>query len=132
MTVGLLLITHNGIGGKLLQAATDILGLCPLETEVLSVPNNGDPDQLRQEAKRLLDQLQNEDGVLILTDLYGSTPGNIALYLCDCDDVRVVSGINLPMMIKIFNYTNLGLDEVTKMAIDGARNSILECSSKVL
>ena len=121
MSVGLLLITHDDIGDALLASATGILGLCPLRTQTLPVGPNDQPDQISDRAKRILDQLQLGKGVLILTDLLGSTPSNVAGSLQQADKVHVVTGLNLPMLIKVLSHPSPTLQRLTETAIEGGR-----------
>lgn len=126
MSVGLLIITHNDIGKELLNAATEMLGVCPLEAVAYSVSRNSDPDQLEKTARESIARLDTGDGVLILTDAYGSTPSNISTRLLDESHTRMVSGINLPMLIRVLNYPRLGLDALTGKALSGGNDGILE------
>ncbi len=125
MSVGVLIITHRGIGKALLDTAIGLLGRCPLPTEILNVSPNGDAESLHGEAVRLMQQVNRGSGVLVLTDLYGSTPSNLSATLKEFPDIRIISGINLPMLIKIFNYPNLELEMLQQKALSGGRESIL-------
>ena len=130
MTIGILLITHKKIGRALLDTATATLGFCPLATAVMAVPQNRDnvdTARLRRKAQRLARSLNQGAGVLVLTDLYGSTPSNIACGLVHTCNVRVVTGINFPMLLKVFNYPGLNLNELADKAIKGGREGILRC-----
>lgn len=127
MNVGILLITHGEIGTALLQAAVDVLGICPLSTCALAAPAGCDPDKIAAEARSAVEDLNSGDGVLVLTDLYGSTPSNIACQLYKRSNVRVVSGLNLPMLIRILNYPDLDLDELLHKAVTGGRDGVVTC-----
>ncbi|CAK0770012.1 hypothetical protein CCP3SC15_4060003 [Gammaproteobacteria bacterium] len=70
--------------------------------------------------------LDQGDGVLVLTDMYGSTPSNIACRL-DSEKVRIVAGVNLPMLIRVLNYSYLSLEDLTNKAISGGRDGIIHC-----
>ena len=129
MTVNILLITHDDIGQSLLVAAINTLGFCPLSAELLSVSLDCEPQQIIDRARKTIESLNQGEGVLILTDIYGSTPSNIACSLLDEDNVRVVSGINLPMLIRVLNYPNLELDELVLKAVSGGKEGIMNCSS---
>lgn len=128
MTIGLLIITHNQIGADLVDTATSMLGVCPLATEVLSVSQTcADPEVLLRKARQHIDGLDRGNGVLVLTDIYGSTPSNIAHHLIEEGRVKVVSGINMPMLIRVLNYPRLSLTELTDKALSGGKDGILCC-----
>lgn len=127
MSVGLLLITHDRLGEQLLQTATGMLGLCPLQAESIAVRGDGDPDTVIATATEVLDRLDEGEGVLVLTDIYGSTPSNIAMRLLSQRRATVVAGVNLPMLIRVLNYPRLTLDELAQKALSGGRDGVLLC-----
>lgn len=124
--VGLLIITHDNIGAELATTATAMLGMCPLAMKVLSVTRDCDPDDLVATAKHLADGLDQGDGVLVLADMYGSTPSNVASHLLDRAGVRVVTGVNLPMLVRVMNYSWLALPELAQKALTGGREGIVD------
>lgn len=132
MNVGVLLITHEQLGTVLLQTAQTLLGHTPLATEVVEVPCDTDPELKLKEALRLVDKLNRGDGILILTDMFGATPGNIASKLANSVDIQVVSGLNLPMLFRIFNYPNLELDALLEKAISGGQDGVMLCNSPLI
>jgi len=125
MTVGILLITHGRVGQGMLETAGYMLDELPTRARSLNVDSNRDPDELDARARELIATLDDGDGVLVLTDLVGSTPGNVASRLASEADVRVVAGLNLPMLIKVMNYATLALDELAIKAINGGKQGIL-------
>lgn len=122
--VGLLVITHNNVGGALFDAAISVLGECPLPFEILPVAQNCDPEERLEKAKSYLTELNNDDGVLVITDMYGSTPSNIASKLA-ADNVTIITGLNLPMLVRIMNYPNLSLDKLANKAVSGGQTGII-------
>lgn len=126
MTVGVLIITHGNIGESLLDTAIKTLGFCPLQTETLSAPQNADVDEIDALAEIMCMRLDEGKGVLVLTDMYGSTPSNIANRLMS-PEVSVISGINLPMLIRVMNYPKLSLPELINKALTGGHDGILLC-----
>ena len=131
MSVGVLLITHEGVGGALLEAATRMLGTCPLRAEALPVALEADTEAMRDAAARKARALDDGDGVLILTDLYGSTPSNIAASLAgEGGSVRVVAGLNLPMLVRVLNYPADDLPTLADKAVNGGNRGILLCGSR--
>ena len=131
MTVNVLLITHDNVGQALLEAAIKTLSFCPLSAEVLSIHSDSDPELSIQQAAQKTKELEHGQGVLILTDIYGSTPSNIACALSDIENIRIVSGINLPMLIRVLNYPNLELDELVLKAVSGGKEGIMDCISHI-
>lgn len=125
MAVGILLVTHEGIGTALKQVAERLLMPPPLRIECFEVPFDGDPDVLLPRASAALRRADLGDGVLVLTDLYGASPANIASRLSQLGTpVRRVSALNLPMLLRVLNYAELGLDELPAIAIAGGRNGV--------
>jgi PTS system ascorbate-specific IIA component len=130
MSVGLLLITHSPLAGNLLRVATDILGACPPGVEALEVINDTPCEELIAEGLLRAARLDQGDGVLILTDLFGSTPANVAMVLLErCAQARVLAGVNLPMLLRALNYASQDLDVVAEKAMQGGRDGVRLCSA---
>lgn len=129
MSVGVLIITHEGIATAILETAVNILGKCPLRVEVLPAARDCDTDALRNRVKQKVDELNDGDGVLVLLDIYGSTPSNVACSVVDQDQVRVISGLNLPMLVRIFNYPALALPELADKAVSGGKDGVFVCDN---
>jgi PTS system mannose-specific IIA component len=126
MAVGILLITHEGIGTALVAVATRLLRQLPLRTEAFEVGFDADPDALLPQASAALRKVDGGEGVLVLTDLYGATPSNLAAKLARIGTpVRRVSAVSLPMLLRVMNYAELPLDELPAVAAAGARNGVL-------
>jgi mannose PTS system EIIA component len=125
MSVGLLLITHNRIGEEFLRTACSTLGSCPLPARSLAVTDDADPDRLLERFQQLLDELNGTEGVLVLTDAYGSTPSNIATRLNHLPHIAVVSGLNLPMLLRVMNYPQLALEQLQQKAVSGGRDGVV-------
>ena len=99
--IGVLIVTHGEIGTSLLDSASQILGARPQQTATLSVWRQDDPDDLVLRARELMEQIDAGDGVLILTDLFGATPGNVVSKLLQDGRVEGVSGASLPMLLRV-------------------------------
>ena len=126
MSVGILLVTHEGIGNAMLAVAARLLRKLPLECAAFEVPFDGDADALLPQASAALRKVDGGDGVLVLTDLYGATPSNIAARLARLGTpVRRVSALSLPMLLRVMNYAELELDELPAVAAAGARNGAI-------
>ena len=128
MSVGLLIVTHGQLGEHMLDTATQMLGVCPLATAVLPVAFDCDPDAVLAEASHMVEELNGGGGVLILTDIYGSTPSNIVNRLQSRYKVQIVAGINVPMLIRVLNYPRLSLGALADKALSGGRDGVLLCN----
>lgn len=126
MTVGLLLVTHNDLGAALLNTATRMLSGCPMPAGTLGVSETSDLDPLFRQSQRMVESLDCGDGVLVMTDMYGSTPANVAARLHRKDRVAVVTGVNLPMLVRAMNYPNLDLPALTERVLSGGRDGVIE------
>ncbi|MEJ2450515.1 MAG: PTS fructose transporter subunit IIA [Gammaproteobacteria bacterium] len=124
MSVALLLVTHGDIGRSMQDAAVTIIGSSPQRTQFIAVTADGQPEPLINQAIEELAQLDSGDGVLVLTDMYGSTPSNIACAL-QHRNVEVVAGLNLPMLMRIMNYPNLPLHRLTDKAVSGGKEGVM-------
>ena len=125
MTIGVLIVSHELLGQTMLDISVKTLSVCPLATKVLSVQLESDPGELADNAEKLVKELDTGDGVLILTDLCGATPSNIACRLSYHQHVKVVVGLNMPMLMRILNYPNLSLEEMAEKAVDGGRQGVM-------
>lgn len=127
MSVGLLIITHNRIGEQLLETATVMLETSPLECTALDIHSDCDLDYSLQQARLAKNKLDSGDGVLVLADMYGSTPSNIANKLATDNSVIVITGINLPMLVRVLNYPRLNLEQLAEKARSGGSDGIMVC-----
>ncbi len=124
MTVSILLMTHNELGVALINTATKTLGQLPLSIQAIAVDYTCDPDKLLPELQHRAKQLDAGDGVLILTDIFGATPNNLARKLEDNDHIQVIAGLNLPMLIRVMNYPDLTLAQLAQKAMSGGRDGV--------
>lgn len=128
----LMLLTHFDLGAVLLRCAHEILGSLPFPVYLLNVDNQISPEKIRTQALELLETVPQECPVLILTDLYGSTPHNIAQSLDTGHTIKIVSGVNLPMLLRLFNYAHLSFEKNVIRAVEGAEVDILTNKQNIL
>lgn len=122
--IGLLIITHSRLAKELLEAATFIIGSVEA-AECISIETQKDSKKLRNIIQNKLKSLDQGDGVLILVDMFGGTPSNLALSFLQKDTAEVVTGVNLPMVLAIaHNRKGKGLAEVAEMAKSAGQRSI--------
>ena len=126
MACGILLVTHPGVGAAMLSTASLLLRQLPLKTEAFDVPLDADLDTLLPLASAALRRVDGGEGVLVLTDLYGASPSNLAAQLSRLGTpVRRVSALSLPMLLRVMNYAEQGLDQLPATAAAGSRNGAI-------
>lgn len=123
--VGILLVTHNGLGDCLADCVKHVFGEIPKNLAVLSVWAKDDPQQKLLEGEELIKELDSGSGVLILADVFGATPSNIGRQLCHAERVEGVAGVNLPMLLRVVCSTNKNLIELANLAVEGGRECIV-------
>lgn len=110
----------------MLTVAQRLLHKLPLSCEAFEVPFDGNLDALLPAASAAMRKVDGGQGVLILTDLYGATPSNLAARLARLGTpVRRVSALSLPMLLRVMNYAELDLDDLPAVAAAGARNGAI-------
>ncbi len=121
---GLLVVTHGRFAEELVDAARRIVG--DLEgVEAVCIGWEDDVDRAREMIEQGIRKLDSEQGVLILTDMFGGTPTNIALSLLEPGQVEIVTGVNLPMLIKFTNIrSRLDLHATAARIAEQGRSSI--------
>ncbi|HSU77665.1 MAG TPA: PTS fructose transporter subunit IIA [Burkholderiales bacterium] len=127
--IGVLIVTHGEIGTALLASAAQILGGAPGQVLTLSVWRQDDPDDLVLRGQELLEQLDAGDGVLVLTDIFGATPGNVASRLLDDGHVEGVSGVSLPMLLRVLTGRNGSLAGAVQRALSGGAEGVVHMNS---
>jgi PTS system mannose-specific IIA component len=128
--VGILLITHNGLGDSLIDCVGHVLGDAPPHLMAMSVLASDDPARKEEEARGLIAHLDKGQGVLLLSDVFGATPCNIARRLCEPGRVEGVAGVNLPMLLRVACYCNKTLAEQVQRALDGGKECIVSIDSE--
>ena len=118
MKVGILLVTHSDIGKQLLLTATSIFGKNPFQVELLSIDNYDQPSDVKELADKYVKFLDNGAGVLVLTDIIGTTPSNIASSI-NHENIAIVAGLNLSMILNVFNYPEDSLHQLSIKALEG-------------
>ena len=122
--IGVVVVTHGHLATELLNAAETIVGDLPRFT-ALSIGWHEDVRDAREEIAQAIERVRGESGVLVLTDMFGGTPTNLGLTFLEHGRVEVVSGINLPMLIKVASMTDrVDLLEVARELREHGRNAI--------
>jgi PTS system ascorbate-specific IIA component len=121
---GILIIAHAPFASALRECVSHIYGGLPARIGVIDVSADCDPAQVVAFAHAEIDRLKEENGALVLTDMYGATPANIAGRLASIPDVRVLAGVNLPMLVRAVCYRATPLDVLVDKALAGASKGI--------
>lgn len=123
--IGILLITHGSYGEALVQNACHVLNRRPLQLNQLGLSPEDDPLDLLPLARQMLQLVDSGEGVLVLTDIFGASPANLALKLLQPGRVEGLTGANLPMLLRALTYRDKGMETLLVRARDGGRDGIL-------
>ena len=100
---GILLVTHSNLGTTLIETAEFILGGSQENLSSVSINITEDPERLRKKIKKAINEVETDGGVLILTDMFGGTPSNLSYSFLEEGKIEVISGVNLPILLKALN-----------------------------
>lgn|SRR5574340_87994 len=123
--IGLLLITHGTLGEALVQCACHVLNKRPPQLAQLGVAAQDDPHDLLVLARDMLSRSDSGEGVLVLTDIYGATPANLAMKLLEPGRVEAVAGLNLPMLLRALTYRDKDMQTLLTKAVSGGRDGVM-------
>jgi PTS system ascorbate-specific IIA component len=126
--IGVLVITHGAIGDALLASAAQILG-APAQAAALGVARSDDPDAVLERARALAARLDTGEGLLVLTDMFGATPCNVASRLLADGRVEGVAGVSLPMLVRVLSGRNGSLAAAVQRALSGGAEGVVHMNS---
>ena len=122
---GILIIAHAPFASALRECITHIYGGLPARIGAIDVKPDCDPVEVRAFARSEIDRLKEENGAIVLTDVFGATPANIAQSLAS-NSVRVLAGVNLPMLVRAVCYRTTPLDTLAEKSLQGGSKGIQE------
>ena len=123
--IGIVIVTHRHLGEALIDAAQSIIGSKPQKTVAVSIDLNESAEVLRNKISQEIDKVATKEGVLILTDMFGGTPSNLSYSFLEEGRIEVISGVNLPILIKALNSRKgADLSELAKMLETSGKKSI--------
>jgi PTS system ascorbate-specific IIA component len=123
--IGILIITHGTLGESLIHCASHVLNKRPPRLKQLGVTAQDDPALLLPQARALAKELDEGVGVLILSDMYGGTPSNLASKLVMPGKIEAVAGVSLPMLIRVLTYRDRDLQTIVTKAISGGCEGVI-------
>ena len=129
--IGILIVSHGTFGEALMHSASHVLGKRPHQVQQMGVGLHDDPDAILPRARALVRQVDTGDGVLILTDMLGATPSNIATRLLEPGKVEGLAGASLPMLIRALTYRDEPLAAVVDKAMSGGHEGVVHLTSDI-
>jgi len=123
--IGIFLITHGSLGESLVQCACHVLNKRPPQIAQLGVSGQDDPLDALPLARNMMNLVDTGEGVLLLTDIFGATPSNIALKLLAPGRVEGVSGVSLPMLLRALTYREKDMETLLAKAVAGGRDGVM-------
>jgi PTS system ascorbate-specific IIA component len=123
--IGVLLITHGTLGEALVQCVSHVMNRRPAQLMQLGISGQDDPLDALPLARRLVELVDSGSGVLILTDILGATPANTAAKLLEPGRIEGVTGVNVPMLLRVITYRERAIEVLVKKAVAGACEGVV-------
>ena len=124
-------MTHAPLGSAFIQAASHVFRGMPELLEAIDVIADQNTEEVNQLARAAVERLNDGSGVLVMTDIMGGTPSNCCRHLGEPDQVAIIAGISLPMLLRAITYRSDVLDVVVEMALAGGQNGALRIDNRV-
>jgi len=128
--IGILLVTHGEIGKSLIDCAAHILGKSINQLECIPIDPKSDLQECEKYIENEIKNLDMGTGVLIMTDIYGATPSNILKKYSSRDNIEVITGLNLAMVIQAITSRDGSLSDTTNKCLESAEDGIINMSKK--
>ena len=128
--IGILIVAHGTLGESLIHCASHVMGKRPLYLRQLGVTVHDDPNAILPQGRDLIRFLDQGQGVLVMTDIFGATPSNIASKLLAPNRVQGVSGVNMPMLIKALTYREQPMETLIQKTLAGAQEGVVRMTDE--
>ncbi len=119
-----MIVTHGGTGHSLVEEAGFVLGKRVVDIPVVAFNHSANRQSGIEEIRSSIQEVDSGGGILVLTDLMGSSPSNLVNEVLEDNHAVMVTGINLGMLIRVCNYRDANLERLTQIAVDGGRNAV--------
>ncbi len=126
--IGLIILAQEEMGRGLLNAIEHVLGTRPSALDIQPIDYHQSQEALTQALAARIQKIDQGDGVLILADIYGSSHTNAACRLLAPGRIELVSGVNLPMLVRVLNYRHLPMNELLRKAQSGGKEGIVRAT----
>ncbi len=123
--IGIFLVTHGTLGESLVQCACHVLNKRPPQIAQLGLSAQDDPLDILPMARQMLAWTDSGHGALLLTDIYGATPCNVAAKLIEPGRVEAIAGVNLPMLLRVLTYRERDMKTLLQRAVSGGCDGVL-------
>ena len=125
--LGIILVAHNDFAESIKRVAEHVVGPLP-DLQCISVLPEDDIDLKRKEIQKAIRKVKKKEGVVLLTDMFGGTPSNLAISVMEEGKIEVVSGMNVPMLVKLLRMHKKTLQEAVQTAAESGRHYIMVAS----
>ena len=122
--IGVVVVTHGQLAAELVSAAETIVGDLP-QMKAVSIGWHEDVQDARQEIASAIAAVSGSEGVIIATDMFGGTPANLGITFLETGKIEVVTGVNLPMLIRALTYRDEPLEDVVAKALSGGSEGVM-------
>lgn len=123
--ISVMIVAHQPLATALLGCCRHVYRHLPVQAAALDIIPDEDPEQALAAARQLASRINDGSGLVVLTDLFGATPSRIAVQMAEAGRVSVFYGVNLPMLLKVFNYrARLPLQELEALVLRDATQGI--------
>jgi mannose PTS system EIIA component len=123
--IGIVIIAHCGLGDALIRCAAHVTGTAPQALRSVSVTGLASAEALLEQAREAIAQADGGAGVLVLADMLGGTPANVAARTQVPGRVAAVAGVSLPMLLRVLTYRSQPLGELVQKALSGGRDGVV-------
>jgi len=124
--IGIVIVAHGGLAREYLAAVEHVLGK-QRGIEVVSIGAEHSRDNKRDQIRRAVDHVDEGEGVVVVTDMFGSSPSNLSMSACNAADRKILYGVNLPALVKLAKCRDQPLDRALSCALEAGRKYIDCC-----
>jgi PTS system mannose-specific IIA component len=129
--IGMVLVTHGRLAAEFIAALEHVVGP-QVNVAAVCIGPDDDMEQRRQEILRSVAEVDTGEGVVLLTDMFGGTPSNLAISVMDRGKVEVIAGVNLPMLIKLASLRQTESLDRTVLGAQEAGRKYINVASQIL
>jgi PTS system mannose-specific IIA component len=123
--IGILLVTHANLGTSLIETVEFISGKKEDNLSAVSINIMDDPENLRKKIKKAISDVKTDKGVIIFTDMFGGTPSNLSYSFLEEGKIEVISGVNIPILLKAVNSrSKMNMETLTSVLVEHGKKSI--------